>query len=298
MQRGQGRHRCGSTRLRPAARPGRVVALRTPRARLAPQALGTQRSQRRRLGVGSASAPPVSAVRSNANENAGRAGRTWRCTRNGADAHRGPSVRARLGEHADRARRGSGPCPCSAWPPGPVRTGGCSAASTRCCGARRRWRSRAAPSPSGPGRSGTDAASCGWRTAARRRPARSAGPPSTRSTSVSGSAVVAARLRQEQRAPGPAERARCAQVAPPAAPRSARSTARPVPRRVFVVSARTRSVRCAGIHDRRCAASTAPRGAAPRRRPARASTGCGSARRANTSSTSQPLAARSGSTAA
>ena len=69
-----------------------------------------------------------------------------------------------------------------AWPPDPVRTGGCSAASTRWTGVRRRSRSRAVPSPSGPDRSNTGAGWCGWRTAARPRPARPGGPPSTRST--------------------------------------------------------------------------------------------------------------------
>ena len=72
-----------------------------------------------------------------------------------------------LGEHADAPRVDLRSSSGSAWPPDPVRTGGCSAASTRWSGARRRSRSRAAPSPSGPDRSDTDAAWCAWRTAAR-----------------------------------------------------------------------------------------------------------------------------------
>ena len=144
----------------------------------------------------------------------------------------------------DALRRAGGSSSGSAWRPDPVRTGGCSAASTRSNGARRRSRSRAAPSPSGPDRSDTDAEWCGWRTAAlrgQRDPAHHLrpGPQGQRL------GTVAPRLRQEQRAPGPAERAAVAQVAPRAAHPS-RGVGHDRSRRVLVVSARTRSVRCAG----------------------------------------------------
>jgi hypothetical protein len=64
----------------------------------------------------------------------------------------------------------------------PRQIGGYSAAWSPSNGGRRRWRSRASPSPSRPDRSGTSAGSCGWRTAPPRPPARPAVPPSTRTT--------------------------------------------------------------------------------------------------------------------
>ena len=127
--------------------------------------------------------------------------------------HRETAVAVR-GRRASRpATRGCAPSREPACPPGPARTDGCTAASNRCAGDRRTWRSRGAPSPSGPGRSNTDAGWCASRTAAPRPPTRSGAPPSTTSTSVSGCAWL---RRDSDKNSGPRARlrpARCAQIA-------------------------------------------------------------------------------------
>ena len=190
---GSARHRRDAARLgpRPAARPGGPApssARRSGAGRPGPVAPQPQRAQRRqRRGLPARAARPVGRTRSVPQQaDAGPRHDTGRDDAGGT-ACRGQRLRHAVVSAVSVSMpiRHAWSCAIEAFslagqlPPGQVDV---AAASTRCCGARRTWRSRAAPSPSGPDRSGTDAGWCGWRTAARPPPARPGAPPSTRST--------------------------------------------------------------------------------------------------------------------
>ena len=177
----------------------------------------------------------------------------------------------------------------------PARTGGCTAAWSRCCGARRTWRSRAAPSPSGPDPSDTGAAWYGWRTEEGWPPTRFAAPPSTTSTTSPVRRGCGATPTGTNR-PGPGSASPGAAGTPTAARPWAPSTAPPAHGGSWSSPHAPAGCGAPG-RDRRCAASTTPPAAAPRHRPARASPGYGSAPRRTppTVAASRP---RWGSTAA